>query len=155
MQKILIKNTCIYDGTGANPFLSDLLIEDVKIKKIQKGIKIDADEAIDGKGMALSPGFINVHSHSDLIALTNKKMEHVIRQGITTELVGQDGSSVAPVTDEIVNELANNMAPLAGVVDKDYWWRSMGDYLNEVKKVNPPVKIESLIGLPPIIRTLS
>ncbi len=146
MQKNLIKNIYIYDGTGTRPFLSDLLIEDAKIKKIQKGIKIDADEEIDGKGMALSPGFINVHSHSDLIALTDKKMEHVIRQGITTELVGQDGSSVAPVTDEIVDELADNMAPLAGVVGRDYWWRSMGDYLNEVKKVNPPVKIESLIG---------
>ena len=146
MQKFLIKNICIYDGTGTNPFFSDLLIEENRIKKIQKGIKIDADEEIDGKGIALSPGFINVHSHSDLIALTDKKMEHVIRQGITTELVGQDGSSVAPVTDEIVHELADNMAPLAGVVDRDYWWRSMGEYLNEVRKTNPPVKIESLIG---------
>jgi len=146
MQKNLIKNVWIYDGTGAMPFLSDLLVEGSKITKIAKEIKTHSDEIIDGKEMALSPGFINVHSHSDLIALTDKKMEYVIRQGITTELVGQDGSSVAPVTDEIVNELADNMAPLAGVVDREYWWRSMGDYLAELKKANPPVKIESLIG---------
>lgn len=50
MQKYLIKNVWIYDGTGTRPFLSDLLIEDIKIKKIQKRIKIDADEEIDGKG---------------------------------------------------------------------------------------------------------
>ncbi len=146
MKNYLIKSVWIYDGTGTRPFLSDIYLEQGKIKKIEKGINIDTNEKIDGKEMALSPGFINVHSHSDLIALTDKKMEHVIRQGITTELVGQDGSSVAPVTDEIVHELANNMAPLAGVVDKPYWWRSMGDYLKEIKKANPPVKIESLIG---------
>lgn len=146
MQRYLIKNVWIYDGTGTRPFLSDLYVEKGKIKKIEKEIIIKADEEINGKEMALSPGFINVHSHSDLISLTDQKMEHVIRQGITTELVGQDGSSVAPVTDDIVHELADNMAPLAGVVGRDYWWRSMGDYLNEVKKSNPPVKIESLIG---------
>jgi len=146
MQNYLIKNVWIYDGTGTRPFLSDVLIKERKIKKIEKRINFETNEEIDGKEIALSPGFINVHSHSDLIALTDNKMEHVIRQGITTELVGQDGSSVAPVTDEIFDELADNMAPLAGVVDRPYWWRSMSDYLNEIKKANPPVKIESLIG---------
>lgn len=146
MQKYLIKNVLIYDGTGTKPFLSDLLIENSKIKKIKKQIKNIAEKTIDGREMVLSPGFINVHSHSDLIALIDNKMEHVIRQGITTEVAGQDGSSVAPVTDEIVKELEDNMAPLAGVIDREYWWRSMGEYLSEVKKANPPVKIESLIG---------
>ncbi len=61
-------------------------------------------------------------------------MHHVIRQGITTEVIGQDGSSVAPVTDEIVEELADNMAPLAGVIDENYWWRSYKEYLDEIKK---------------------
>jgi len=146
MYNYLIKNVWIYDGTGTRPFLSDVYIEDKKIIKIKNGINIEVDVEIDGKEMALSPGFINVHSHSDLIALNDQKMEHVIRQGITTEIVGQDGSSVAPVTDEIVNELMDNMAPLAGTLDKPYWWRTIGDYLKEVKKANPPVKIESLIG---------
>ena len=146
MKNFLIKNVWVYDGTGTRPFLSDVYLEEGKIKKIKREVNIEADTVIEGKEMALSPGFINVHSHSDLIALTDKKMEHVIRQGITTELVGQDGSSVAPLTDDIVNELADNMAPLAGVTDRPYWWRTMGDYLNEVKQANPPVKIESLVG---------
>ncbi len=146
MTSYLIKNVWIYDGTGTRPFLSDVYIEDEKIKEIKRGITIKSDFDINGKEMALSPGFINVHSHSDLIALTDNKMEHVVRQGITTEIVGQDGSSVAPVTDEILDELMSNMAPLAGVLDKPYWWRSFGDYLKEIKRANPPVKIESLIG---------
>lgn len=146
MKNYLIKNIWLYDGTGTNPFKADVYLAEGVIKKIAREIDIKTDEKIDGKEMALSPGFINVHSHSDLIALTDRKMEHVLRQGITTEIVGQDGSSVAPVTDDIVHELANNMAPLAGVVGRPYWWRTMGDYLNVIKKVNPPVKIESLIG---------
>ncbi len=110
MTRTLIKNVWIYDGTGSNPFFSDVLLENEKISAIKRKIKVQADEIIDGKSMALSPGFINVHSHSDLEVFKNQSMFHVIRQGITTELVGQDGSSVTPVTDEIVTELADNMA---------------------------------------------
>lgn len=146
MGKTLINNVLVYDGTGTQPFFSDVLIEDEKISQIQRDIKLDSCEIIEGKELALAPGFINVHSHSDLEVFKNKSMLHVIRQGITTELAGQDGSSVTPVTDEIVTELADNMAPLAGVLDREYWWRSFGEYLDEVKKANPTVRIEGLIG---------
>ena len=146
MGKTLIKNVLVYDGTGTQPFFSDVLIKDEKIMQIHKDIHLDSCEIIEGKEKALAPGFINVHSHSDLEVFKNKSMLHVIRQGITTELVGQDGSSVTPVVDEIVTELADNMAPLAGVLDREYWWRSFGEYLNEVKKANPAVRIESLVG---------
>ena len=146
MGKTLIKKVLIYDGTGTQPFLSDVLIEDDKISQIQRDIHLNSCEIIEEKEIALAPGFINVHSHSDLEVFKNKSMLHVIRQGITTELVGQDGSSVTPVTDEIVTELTDNMAPLAGVLDREYWWRSFGEYLNEVKRASPAVRIESLIG---------
>jgi len=146
MGKTLIKKVLVYDGTGTQPFFSDVLIEDDKISQIQRDIHLNSCEIIEEKEIALAPGFINVHSHSDLEVFKNKSMLHVIRQGITTELVGQDGSSVTPVTDEIVTELTDNMAPLAGVLDREYWWRSFGEYLDEVKRASPAVRIESLIG---------
>jgi len=146
MGKTLIKKVLVYDGTGTQPFFSDVLIEGGKILQIQRDINLDSCEILEGKKLALAPGFINVHSHSDLEVFKNKSMHHVIRQGITTELVGQDGSSVTPVTDEIVTELADNMSPLAGVLNREYWWRSFGEYLNQVKKANPAVRIESLVG---------
>ena len=146
MTRTLIKNVWIYDGTGTSPFFSDVLLENKKISAIKRKIQVNVNETLDGKSMALAPGFINVHSHSDLEVFKNQSMFHVIRQGITTELVGQDGSSVTPVTDEIITELADNMAPLAGVVDGEYWWRSCQDYLSEVKKAKPAVRIESLVG---------
>lgn len=144
--KTLIKNVKVYDGLGSFPFISDVLIENRLISRVALKIEEKADKEIDGSELCLCPGFINTHSHSDLEMFRNDKMLHTLRQGITTEIVGQDGSSVAPLTDEIADELADNMAPLAGVIDKPYWWRSMGEYLSEVRKHNDAVKVEGLIG---------
>lgn len=144
--KTLIKGATIYDGTGKNSFVSDVLIEKNLISKIGLNLKVAYDEIVEAKGLSLSPGFVDTHSHSDLELFRDSKMEHVIRQGITTELIGQDGSSVAPVFDGIVSELADNMAPLAGVIDKPYWWRSYGEYLEEIKKLKPATRVEGLIG---------
>ncbi len=144
--RTLIRNVKVYDGLGSFPFISDILIEKERISKIALKIEEKADKEIDGTGLCLSPGFINTHSHSDLEVFRNKEMLHTLKQGITTEIVGQDGSSVAPLTDDIVDELADNMAPLAGVIDRPYWWRSYGEYLDEVKKHNKSVRIEGLIG---------
>ena len=143
----MITNATIYDGSGSSPFVADIQIQGKNIILIGKDLSTpEGAYSFDSRGLALAPGFINTHSHSDLEVLKNKDMFHTIRQGITTEVVGQDGSSVAPVTDGIVSELADNMAPLAGVLDKPYWWRSFGDYLKTVKEADSAVKIEGLIG---------
>lgn len=73
MKNYLIKRVWVYDGTGTRPFLSDVYLKEGKIKKIEREINIEAYEKIDGEEMALSPGLINVHSHSDLIAWQIKK----------------------------------------------------------------------------------
>ena len=72
MNKSLIKNVLIYDGTGTQPFLSDVLMEDGKILQIRRDINLDSCEIVEGKDLALAPGFINVHSHSDLEIFKNQ-----------------------------------------------------------------------------------
>ncbi len=72
MGKTLINNVLVYDGTGTQPFFSDVLIEDEKISQIQRDIKLNSCEIIEEKEIALAPGFINVHSHSDLEVFKNK-----------------------------------------------------------------------------------
>ncbi len=115
--RTLIRNVKVYDGLGSFPFISDILIEKERISKIALKIEEKADKEIDGTGLCLSPGFINTHSHSALEVFRNKEMLHTLKQGITTEIVGQDGSSVAPLTDDIVDELADNMAPLGKMIE--------------------------------------
>ena len=146
MKKTIIKNALIYDGTGNKAFYSDVMIQGEKIARIAKDINYENADIVHGGGLCLAPGFIDTHSHSDLEVFRNQEMMHVISQGITTEIIGQDGSSVAPLTDEILLELQDNMAPLAGNVEKNYWWRSYSEYLDEIQKVNSHTRIEGLIG---------
>ena len=144
--RTLIRNACIYDGTGSKPYYGDLLIEGEKICRIDRNITDSDCNSIDAKGLALSPGFINTHSHMDLELFKNPALPASIQQGITTEVLGQDGSSVAPLTDDLTQELADNMAPLAGRIDKPYFWRSFEDYMTCVDKIQPAVRLESLVG---------
>jgi len=141
----VIKNVKVYDGSGKDSFKADLLFDEY-IHQIGLPFSLNGDNEIDGTTLALAPGFIDSHSHNDLEAIKNPKLIHSISQGITTELVGQDGSSVTPVKEENLDELMDNMAPLAGTLDKPYWWRDVDEYLKAVKKSNPSTKIETLIG---------
>ncbi len=141
----VIKNVKIYDGSGKPPFLGDVKF-DKYITQIASPKTLKGENIIDGAGLALAPGFIDTHSHSDLEAIKRPNLLHVISQGITTEVVGQDGSSVAPLTDGNLEELMDNMAPLAGVTEKPYWWRSIEDYLEVLVSANSATKVETLIG---------
>ena len=120
MLKVLIKNGIIVDGTGKKPFKGDLLIEDSRIKEIGK-VSENADKIIDAKGRVVSPGFIDTHSHSDLMILVNPYNEIKIRQGITTEVLGQDGISMAPLPTEFISPWRKNIAGLDGDTDEIDW----------------------------------
>ena len=145
--KTLIRHGTIYDGSGSIPFQADILLIDDKIAAIEHNLPTTDDATIiDATGLAVSPGFINTHSHMELEVLKNPKLPAVIQQGITTEVLGQDGSSVAPLHNAIAAELADNMAPLCGTWDQPYPWRSFADYMATVKAANPAPRMESLVG---------
>ena len=96
---LLIKNGSIIDGTGKSEFPADIGIRDGKIVAIENyGILKDANsiKTIDAKNLKVTPGFIDIHSHTDTGLFINPNAESKIRQGVTTEVTGQDGSSVAP-----------------------------------------------------------
>lgn len=146
MKNILIKNSKIYDGSGARPFVNDVLINEGFIKKIGLNLDITNCDVIDGTGKILTPGFINTHSHSELEILKNPDLLAVIGQGITTEVLGQDGSSVTPIDDAHLGELQESMTPLCGKLDRPYWWRSYSEYMEAVEEVNPAVRYVGLVG---------
>jgi N-acyl-D-amino-acid deacylase len=117
-QSILITNVQVYDGTGRKPYKADVRITGDTISDIAPKLKPAKGEIIlEGKGHALSPGFIDMHSHAD-DGIFEKSHDAVIRQGITTVLVGQDGGSVYPLKDFFAkldhNPPAMNVASMAG-----------------------------------------
>lgn len=101
--KLLLKNACIYDGTGAAAFQGDVLVEDDRIAQVAPGINAAADQVIDLQGLSLAPGFIDAHSHNDWFALRSDPLPWFapfIRQGITTFVTGNCGISTVGFDEE-------------------------------------------------------
>lgn len=95
MYDLIIKNGSIIDGTGSPSYQADIAIQDGKIVRISKGIE-SGKNVIDARGLTVTPGFIDSHSHSDRSILTFPDQIEKIEQGITTSIAGQCGSSPAP-----------------------------------------------------------
>ena len=98
MFDVLIKNGTIVDGSGAPAFRGDVAVRDGKITKIAPIIDGEAEEVIDAAGLQVTPGFIDSHSHSDRSVFREggSGSYNYLLQGVTTQVAGQCGSSVAP-----------------------------------------------------------
>ncbi|MBA2246241.1 MAG: D-aminoacylase [Gemmatimonadetes bacterium] len=96
--ELLLRGARIYDGTGAPPFEGEVAIAGGRIAAVGPRLQASGAHIIELRGLALAPGFIDIHSHTDLVLLINPRAESKIRQGVTTEVVGQDGSSIGPWT---------------------------------------------------------
>jgi N-acyl-D-amino-acid deacylase len=97
---VLIRGGWVADGTGSPPFLGDVAIEGGRIAEVGRlAPEETAARVIDATGKVVCPGFVDPHSHSDFSLLANPTAESTIRQGVTTEVVGNCGWSYAPVTD--------------------------------------------------------
>src|SRR3954454_8672028 len=93
---IVIRGGTVFDGTGAPGIEADIAIENGRIVAIGKSIADPGAIEIDAKGMAVAPGFIDIHSHGDGSLWDDPRAESIVRHGVTTIVVGQDGSSRAP-----------------------------------------------------------
>lgn len=133
MLDILIKNGLIVDGTGNPAYIMDLGIRDGKIVKIQSNINDDSKKIIDADGLVVSPGFIDVHSHNDLIPFMDKDMQSLkIRQGVTTELVGQCGLGVIPCIEDECKLWKNYIKGVVGCPNIKFDFRDVNDYFKKI-----------------------
>jgi N-acyl-D-amino-acid deacylase len=97
---VLIRGGWIADGTGSPPFLGDVAVASGRIAEVGRlAPEATAARVVDAAGRVVCPGFVDPHSHSDFSLLANPTAESTIRQGVTTEIVGNCGWSYAPVTD--------------------------------------------------------
>lgn len=141
MMRKIIKNGFIVDGTGREGFIADVLIADDLIAEIGQ-LEVSTDlEVIDARGKIVCPGFIDTHSHSDLNLFINPTLLPKISQGITTEILGQDGLSAAPVTESYIQVWQKNVAGLLGDLGKQWWWENVKQYLKAVEQINPSTNI--------------
>src|SRR5580658_10287319 len=113
MHDILIRGGILYDGTGNPGVAGDLAIADGRIVEVGPGITGSALKTIDALNLAVAPGFIDIKTHSDFTLPINPKAESKVRQGVTTEIVGHCGFSVAPALPGKVEMLKDYLSPSA------------------------------------------
>ncbi len=145
MDRILIKNGLLVDGTGRKPYRSDLLVAGEVIEKI--GEKIDeecADYVIDARGRVVAPGLIDPHTHADLAVITDKQQVNSLYQGITTEVVGLCGLGFVPLQKEQLKENLQYSAGLFGYdADADYDFSSFPKYMSYVKGASVNIAVSA------------
>lgn len=120
----------IVDGTGAPGRQGNVVIEGDRIAEV--GDVAVTGERIDVRGLVVSPGFIDTHSHCDLVCIADRQVAPKLRQGITTDLLGQDGLSEAPIKAEDVDRWRTHLAGLNDDPQLDWTWRSYGEYFDRV-----------------------
>jgi len=113
MHDILIRGGRIFDGSGTPGAPGDVAITDGRIAAIGPALADRARRIIDADGLAVAPGFIDIKTHSDFTLPINPKAESKVRQGVTTEIVGHCGFSVAPVLPGKVDLLKDYLSPSA------------------------------------------
>ncbi|MBM6915757.1 D-aminoacylase [Gemmiger formicilis] len=137
MKKLIINGTVV-DGTGKPGYKANVLVEDDKIAAIGDIQPAEGMEVIDAAGLVVAPGFIDTHSHSDLKILEEPEVAPKVMQGITTEILGQDGISMAPLPVEYISPWRKNLAGLDGDSDNINWeFKNTEGYLAMIDAVKP------------------
>lgn len=132
MYDLLIRNALVVDGSGREPYRSDVAIFSGIICLMDVSLKVPAREVIDAGGLVLSPGFIDLHSHGDAEAVRRPLLSEKLNQGITTEVNGNCGQGLFPVPEDqkLLNELSQDVL---GRLELFSWsdYASFRSFLNE------------------------
>jgi N-acyl-D-amino-acid deacylase len=136
---LIVRGGTVYDGTGAEGRVADVLIRDGKVAGI--GRFDGDDEVVDATGLAVAPGFVDIHSHSDYTLLMDPRAVSAIHQGVTTEVVGNCGFGCFPIRDPATARRA-----IYGYSDDlPVTWSSAGEYFEELERARPAVNVLSLV----------
>jgi N-acyl-D-amino-acid deacylase len=137
---IVIRGATLFDGTGAAPSVGDLSVLGDRIAAIGEIEGAGAAIEIDAHGLALAPGFIDVHSHDDFAVLTTPAMDFKLMQGVTTEVVGNCGMGAAPypaLREHFSTFFGNYAMP---------GWEGYRGYLEMVEREPPSLNVAMLVG---------
>lgn len=146
---LVIRDARVIDGTGGASYRADVGIHEGRITEIRKegeGPRPTGAKTVAAQGLALAPGFIDMHAHSDLALLRDPDHSAKAAQGVTLEVIGQDGLSYAPVDDRTLAQVRQAITGWNGDgSDIDFDWRTVGEYLDRLDRQGTAVNAAYLI----------
>ncbi|GHU33357.1 aminoacylase [Betaproteobacteria bacterium] len=142
----VIRNARIIDGAGTPWFRGDVAVDQGKIAAMGVLQGLEAKETLDAGDKYLMPGFIDAHTHSDFVLLKNPSALFKLRQGVTTQLIGECGYSAAPVTDESVVPYSQYIGFLRAGVEPQWTWRSFKEWLDHLASLPLGTNVRSYVG---------
>ncbi|MFD3555650.1 amidohydrolase family protein [Streptomyces goshikiensis] len=147
---LVVRGARVVDGTGGPPYTADVAVHAGRVAEIGR-VRAGGRRTLDAHGLVLAPGFIDMHAHSDLALLRDPDHSAKAAQGVTLEVLGQDGLSYAPVDDRTLTEVRaaiagwNGGAPWDPDDDVDFDWRTVGEYLDRLDATGIAVNAAYLV----------
>src|SRR2546421_1404606 len=141
---VIIRGGRVLDGTGSAWRVADIGIRGGKIARVGRLGRAKCDRAIDAAGMYVAPGFIDIHTHSDIGILVEPTAECAVRQGVTTHVIGNCGDSPAPISERY-RELAMRRFEYYAQA-RDWTWSTYGGYLDLLETQGGGINNAGLVG---------
>jgi N-acyl-D-amino-acid deacylase len=142
---LVLRNGRVVDGTGNPWFFGDVGVKDGVIASVGR-IGQESRETIDASGQVISPGFIDGHCHSDLMVLDEPFSEIKLRQGVTTEVVGNCGMTPAPFAPRNLDLLRSYVEPVLGRTEQEWSWETFEQYMEALLEAKPSENVATYVG---------
>ena len=146
MFDLILKGGQVFDGSENESIIGDVAIKDGIISAVEPAGVLKpskAENVINVDGLVVSPGFIDMHTHSDFTLIADGRAESQVHQGVTTEVIGQCGHSCAPVNSP---DVIPRIAPWYTAKAKHDTWLGFGDYLGVLDKIGLGVNVMAFVG---------
>ena len=143
--ELLLRHAAVVDGTGTPPFLADVAVSGDRITVIGNLDGVSAARVIDVAGRVLCPGFIDVHTHSDVSLVLDPAGASKVLQGVTTEVTGNCGFSAFPLAPERLDLHADHLARI-GDDPTDLTWHDLDGYAARLEANPPALNVAPLVG---------
>ena len=150
MYDLVVRDGKVFTGAGNPWFKADVGVKEGRIVEVGK-ILGDAKEVIDARGLAVSPGFIDLHDHSDYTIMVNREADSKVHMGVSTTVFASCGSGAAPLNEEMRDDI-RRFSPFLEETGVKVDWSTMEEYLSRLEEGGVSINVAPLVGFGTIRR---